>query len=58
MATPASAAPVKLFIITIHSDTTIRDSAIDAFQVDWGKMDYHSEDFDFDQTNYYEAEMG
>lgn len=34
------------------------DSAIRQFQVEWGDTDFVSEDFPFDETNYYEQEMG
>lgn len=51
-------APVKLFVVTLHSDPAVLQSAssdmIDAF----GPSDWQSEDFPFDVTNYYENEMG
>ena len=58
MASPAAPAFVKLFVITLHNDISILDASMRAFEVEWGETDFISEDFDFDETNYYEPEMG
>ena len=49
---------VKLFVITLHRDPEILQKAMRAFTLTWGEIDYESEDFPFDETNYYEQEMG
>jgi hypothetical protein len=58
MASPVQATPVKLFVVTLHSDRKLLDSALNQFKVEWGDTDFQSEDFEFDETNYYEQEMG
>ncbi len=58
MASPSPPLPVKLFVVTIHNNETIRDSAISQLRVEWGETDFESDDFDFDETNYYQDEMG
>jgi len=50
--------PVKLFVITLHRDPEPLAGAIALLQEQWGTADFVSEDFAFDFTNYYEAEMG
>ena len=58
MAAPAIPAPVKLFVVTLHSDPELIESAINQFKIEWGETDFQSADFPFDETDYYEAEMG
>jgi hypothetical protein len=58
MAAPSPPAPVKLFVVTLHHDLSIRDLAIDAFRTNWGDVDFESENFPFEETSYYEPEMG
>jgi hypothetical protein len=58
MGRPASPSPVKLFVVSLHRDLSILDNAIDQFKAEWGNTDFESEDFVFDETDYYETEMG
>lgn len=51
-------APVKLFIVTLHRDLEILQSATSDMIELFGPVDWQSEDFLFDVTNYYEREMG
>ena len=51
-------APVKLFIVTLHRDLEILQSATSDMITLFGPVDWQSEDFPFDVTNYYEKEMG
>jgi hypothetical protein len=58
MALLKSPDPVKLFVITLHRDVEILEKAMKTFCEKWGEFDFVSEDFVFDETNYYEHEMG
>jgi Domain of unknown function (DUF4416) len=58
MAQPTSPSPVKLFVVTLHRDVSILEEAIRQFKAEWGETDFESEDFVFDETDYYEPEMG
>jgi len=58
MAQPVSPTPVKLFVVTLHRDPEALSGAIAELQHHWGFTDFVSEDFPFDFTDYYEAEMG
>ena len=58
MASPVPPTPVKLFIITLQNDPALIESAMNQFKVEWGETDLESEDFIFEETNYYEEEMG
>ena len=54
----APVAPVKLFVAALHSDPSNFDAAMDLLVQEWGAIDFVSEDFPFDVTDYYEKEMG
>jgi len=58
MGRPTPPSPVKLFVVSLHRDASILEAAINQFQVEWGGTDFESEDFIFDETDYYEPEMG
>jgi hypothetical protein len=58
MGRPTSPAPVKLFVLSLHHDVSVLEEAIDQFKNSWGDTDFVSDDFVFDETDYYEAEMG
>lgn len=58
MASPGLPSPVKLFIVTLHSDRELVAFAISQFKVEWGNTDFESGDFPFEETDYYEEEMG
>jgi hypothetical protein len=58
MASPESAPVVKLFVITIHSDVNILQRAAADLESSFGPIDWMSEDFPFDITDYYQSEMG
>jgi hypothetical protein len=49
---------VKLFVVTLHCDPEILQSASSEMMNRFGPIDWQSEDFPFDVTNYYENEMG
>src|SRR5262245_66173855 len=51
-------APVKLFVITLHRDPEILRNQCSDMTNAFGPVDWESEDFPFDVTNYYENEMG
>jgi hypothetical protein len=58
MAKPSSVDPVKLFVVTIHSELQAVQRAIDELKKTWGGVDYTSPDYPFVCTDYYENEMG
>ena len=58
MGRPTSPAPVKLFVVSLHRDVSILEKSIVQFKAEWGDTDFVSEDFVFDETDYYEQEMG
>ncbi len=58
MAQTVAPTPVKLFVVTLHRDQEPLAGAIAELQQRWGSTDYISEDFPFDFSDYYEAEMG
>jgi hypothetical protein len=58
MTAPGSVLPAKLFIATLHADEAILEKAIEELSLQYGETDFVSEDFVFDVTDYYEAEMG
>lgn len=58
MASAGTASPVKLFVITLHNDPEILQKAIGDLKDVWGEVDWISDDYEFDVTDYYSAEMG
>jgi hypothetical protein len=58
MGRPTSPSPVKLFVVSLHREASILEGAIHQFKAEWGETDFESEDFVFDETDYYEPEMG
>jgi hypothetical protein len=58
MAGTTTPAPVKLFVVTLHRDASLLGEAIESLSETWGKADFESEDFPFEETDYYEKEMG
>lgn len=58
MASTGPATPVKLFVATLHAPDAPLHQAIGSLTERWGEIDFMSEDFPFQATNYYEAEMG
>lgn len=57
MATVSDVMPVKYFVALLRGLTSPA-RVIDDLTATWGPIDYTSRDYPFDQTNYYEAEMG
>jgi hypothetical protein len=55
---PAEPDRVKLFVGILYSDEKLLDRAVDILQKKYGELDYISEPFSFDITDYYEPEMG
>jgi hypothetical protein len=51
-------ASVKLFVVTLHRDSAILESLTSELIELLGPIDWQSEDFQFDVTDYYEKEMG
>jgi len=58
MAHTVAPTTVKLFVVTLHREQEALAGAMALLQERWGFTDFVSEDFPFDFTNYYEAEMG
>jgi Domain of unknown function (DUF4416) len=58
MGKPSSPAPVKLFIVSLHRDSELLNQSLRLFKQKWGETDFESCDFPFQETDYYEPEMG
>lgn len=58
MAHPVAVPLVKLFVVTLHHDSALVESAIEQMRNRWGVTDFISPDFPFVATDYYEQEMG
>jgi len=58
MAEPKPFTPAKLIVGIISSEKAILERAEKAVTAVYGPVDFKSEAFLFDQTNYYEKEMG
>jgi hypothetical protein len=58
MARPSAPPPVKLFVATLQIENAPLDEAIREMATLWGELDFISEDFPFEVTDYYEKEMG
>lgn len=55
---PTDPQPVKLFIAALFSDEKLLEQAFEECRQLFGSIDYRSERFLFDVTDYYEPEMG
>lgn len=55
---PLEPDPVKLFIGILFSDAKLLEKAICLLTEKFGEIDYISEEFDFNVSNYYKDEMG
>lgn len=58
MAKSGPVLPVKLFIVTLHREEELLNRVRAELEQEWGEIDYQSHDFPFEQTDYYEKEMG
>jgi len=58
MGTPANPQPVKLIVGMIAADPTRFTLAADRLTARYGPLDAWSDEFPFDFTRYYEAELG
>ncbi len=58
MAQPADVIPVKFFVTVLFSDEEKLSEARDKLVLNFGEIDYESEKFVFNETNYYRDEMG
>lgn len=57
MAQPQAPTPVKYFIALL-TGLPASERPLSVLEAEWGPIDYCSIDYPFDQTSYYEAEMG
>jgi Domain of unknown function (DUF4416) len=57
MAIPSEPAPVKFFVALLRG-LTPPARQLEMLEVFWGPIDYQSQSYSFDQTNYYQKEMG
>ena len=55
---PLSVLPVKLVMIYLYRERRKYRQALDLLQDEWGMIDHQSQEFFFDQTDYYVKEMG
>jgi len=55
---PLEPHPVKLIIGILYSDKEILEKAIGLLNMQFGKLDYQSQEFEFTITDYYVEEMG
>ncbi len=55
---PEQPDPVKIFIGALFSDEELLNDALQKCESGFGAIDFRSEKFLFDVTDYYEAEMG
>lgn len=58
MAEPKEPPPVKLIVAVLYSSHDMLEIATAAMSRLFGEIDYTSESFDFEATDYYAAEMG
>jgi hypothetical protein len=58
MASTNPVTPVKLFLVSLHQDEENLNKAIAQLHMEFGETDFVSDDFPFDQTDYYQKEMG
>lgn len=58
MSTPRPPKPVKLVASFIAGSVSLMDNTMKLMANLWGEMDFASAVMDFDQTDYYNAEMG
>ena len=58
MGTAKEAKPANLFMSLISSDDTILVRGMEDLRLIFGEIDFMSERFSFDQTDYYHEEMG
>ena len=58
MASTNPVTPVKLFLVSLQRDEENLNKAIAQLHMEFGATDFVSEDFPFDQTDYYQKEMG
>lgn len=52
--------PVKYFLAMLRArkHATLSDVLLHTLELHWGSIDYQSQDYPFDQTDYYQEEMG
>ncbi|MFQ5603721.1 MAG: DUF4416 family protein [bacterium] len=55
---PVAPEPVKLFTGILYSDAEILEQALALLMGNFGRLDFKSQEFKFNQTDYYRAEMG
>jgi hypothetical protein len=58
VARPQDADPVKLFVAMLWARSDSLQRALADLRGCWGEIDFTSEDYPFDATDYYEPEMG
>lgn len=57
MAQPTLVPPVKYFIAILQG-AKVPARLFNVLEAAWGRIDFQSQQYSFDQTKYYEAEMG
>ena len=50
--------PVKYFAAILYRDKAALETALDQLTIEWSGVDYRSSAFAFNQTDYYQSEMG
>lgn len=58
MAQPQPAPLVKYIIAVLYSSETALQNVLPVLEQHWGRIDYQSQPYPFDQTDYYQEEMG
>jgi hypothetical protein len=58
MAKPHLPPPVKYFVAVLYAEPAALSLAYEKLSQRYGKIDYQSKDYPFDQTDYYQKEMG
>lgn len=58
MAQPQMPQPVKYFVAVLFGEPAVLPLTFEKVEAHFGPIDYQSKDYPFDQTDYYQKEMG